>query len=381
MSILCMMPIWHSTSETWIQRMLMELGDELSVIVSWNTNGFKKWENRVDAVSLIPCSRRTRFCYRLLYGATRSSDSLAHMILKREIYRHRIKRILCHYGEFAVTFMSVWREVNIPLYVHIHGYDATLDLRLADNPNKKYFNENYRNELMKLADLATFIVNSEFSKSLLVDIGISPNRIFVKYLGVPISSTQKKHFKTENINVLHLGRLVDCKSPDRTLKAFEIAKEKGMNGKLVIAGDGPLRTTCELLRKRSPYKDSIQILGAVEACDAKKLLAEADIFTQHNVFGEITRQSESFGVSIIEAMAEGLPVVGTISGGVSEAVVNGETGILVAPGDIESQANAIYELSINPLLRQKLGSAGYKRVFDHFSMEHEAKRLRKIMNL
>jgi len=376
-----MMPIWQSASETWVQRMLEELDGDLSAVVAWDTNGQQKWKGSVRAISLSPSSRALRYYYRFAHKATSTSESIAHMILLREISRRGVKRILCHYGEFAVNFMSVWNRVNVPLYVHFHGYDATFDLRLTDHPDKKYFNDNYRNNLLELAGRATFIANSKFTKSLLKDAGIPSENIFVKYLGVPVPSSPKKHIFTEEINVLHLGRLADCKSPDRTIKAFEIAREKGMKGTLVIAGDGPLRVTCELLKKRSPYRGSIQILGAVTVDHAKKLLSNADIYTQHNITGEITRQSEGFGISVIEAMAEGLPVVCTRSGGINETVVDGKTGILVTPGDIEGQADAIFRLSMDVSLRQKLGFEGHKRVLDNFSMEQEARRLRMIMQL
>jgi len=110
-------------------------------------------------------------------------------------------------------------------------------------------------------------------------------------------------------------------------------------------------------------------------------LSEADIFTQHNIQGEITRQSEAFGVSIIEAMAHGLPVVCTKHGGVIESVVDGETGFMCDPGDIEAQADAFLKLANNIELRQNMGDAGRKRVAEYFNPEQEALQLREIMNI
>jgi glycosyltransferase involved in cell wall biosynthesis len=148
---------------------------------------------------------------------------------------------------------------------------------------------------------------------------------------------------------------------------------------LIIAGDGPLRTNCELLRLRSPYKDFIQILGSVNAQEAQTLFAEADVFTQHNIVGEISRQSECFGVSIVEAMAMGLPVVCTKNGGVIESVVQGETGFLGDPGDVEAQADAFIRLGGDPQLRQRMGDAGRVRVADFFSPGREIQQLRNII--
>lgn len=376
-----MMPDWQAYSETWMQRMMQELGNELGAVVAWNTNGATSWRNKIRAVSLSSNSRIVHYHEKLRHKLLRNRKGFAERTLYKELKRRGINRVLCNYGEFAVKFMSVWTETDVPLYVHFHGYDATFDLRLADQPDKKYFPDSYLNNLLLLSNRAKFIANSEFTKSLLSNAGIPSHKIFVKHLGVPVSPVCRKLHLPKRIKILHLGRLVDFKSPDRTIKAFEIACDIGLDGELIIAGAGPMRVTCELLRLRSHYKDSIHIIGAVSSNHARELLANSDIFTQHNIKGEITRQTECFGVSIIEAMAEGLPVVGTRCGGVVETVVDGKTGILVDPGDIEGQANALYQLATNPALRQELGLAGHRRVLDNFTMQHEAQKLREIMAL
>ena len=381
MSLLFMMPDWQAPSEIWMQRMLEELDNDLGAVVSRDTKGATRYGSHARAVSLIPHSRYANICYHLIPSLMPAPGSYAQTTLLKEIKRPGITKVLCNYGAFAVEFMDIWEKIDTPLYIHFHGYDATIDLRLYDQPDRRFFPDEYLETILKLSERATIIVNSNFTKSLLADAGISTDRIFVKYYGVPVSPAYKTHGNHEEINILHLGRLVDFKSPDRTIKAFEIACSRGLRGRLIIAGNGPLRATCELLRVRSPYRDSIQILGAVNADFAGKLLWDADIFTQHNIQGEISRQSECFGVSVIEAMAAGLPVVGTRSGGVNETVVDAETGILLDPGDVEGQADAIYRLAKDPALRQKLGSAGHKRVSDNFSMEKEAETLRTIMQL
>jgi len=376
-----MMPVLDVPSEVWMQRMLEELGDNLGVVVAKDTKGAARWRDHVPAVSLTPRSRLSRYFNQLARMLMPNSMAYDQNALLKGIKRPGITKVLCNYGAFAVKFMDVWEKVDVPLYIHFHGYDATFDLRNYDQPDKRFFPDDYLLKILKLADRAAIIANSEFTKSLLTDAGIPTDRIHVKYYGVPVPPTCETHRNRKEINILHLGRLVDFKSPDRTIKAFEMARSRGMNGKLIIAGDGPLRVTCELIKERSVYKDSIQMLGAVTAEHAKELLGNADIYTQHNIKGEISRQSECLGVSIVEAMAAGLPVVGTRSGGVKETVVDGETGILLDPGDIEGQADAICRLANDPSLRQRLGSAGHKRVLDNFSMEQEAKMFRMIMKL
>jgi len=384
MRVLFMMPNWTAPSEVWMQRMMEALGDALGAVIAWDTGGATSWRGRVRALSLRQTARpvRSRPLRLLLLGlALIRNRASPQEVLLREIKRNGITHVLCHYGEFAVKFMDVWRAIDIPLFVHFHGYDATFDLRLDDRPNERYFPDSYLPTIRKLAERATFIANSQFTKSLLVEAGISSDRIKVKYLGVPIPGKIKKHENVGEVCILYLGRLVDFKSPDRTIKAFEIARAKGLQGRLLIAGDGPLRVTCELLRMRSPYRDAIEILGAVTPEHAQQLLSEADIYTQHNIKGEISQQSECFGVSVVEAMAMGLPIVGTRSGGVQETVLDGVTGFLVAPGDIEAQAEALLRLAADADLRQRLGDEGHKRVREYFSIELERQRLLSILGL
>lgn len=379
-----MMPNWAAASEVWMQRMLELLADDLGAVVAWGTDGNSSWRNSVRSVALRQPPRSIRYATSIAnrLGLTLMRQSLQPgAVLQAELKRSGITHILCNYGELAVAFMDTWDVVDLPLFVHFHGYDATFDICVDSCPGKEYFPDTYLPAIRLLSKRAVFIANSVYTKSLLESAGVAPNRIEVKYFGVPVPPHKKQHTDDSWVTVLHLGRLVDFKSPDRTIEAFEIACSRGLNGQLIIAGDGPMRVTCELLRLRSPYRDSIRILGEVSTAQAERLLQEADIFTQHNIKGEISRQSECFGVSVVEAMAMGLPVVGTRSGGVLETVVDGETGILVEPGDVHAQAEAILMLACDPNQRNAFGMAGRQRIQMHFSIDAEKRRLRSLIGL
>ncbi len=384
MKLLFMMPQWNAVSEVWMHRMLEGLTDFIGGLVVTDSGGVSDWHGLFPVHSIKESTHEVRYASSLLksFGFNLLKESTSpNKRLKQVIDEVSPSQILCHYGTFASNFSPVWEEIDIPLYIHFHGYDATFDLRQNADPELKAHTEQYLNDILSLQKRATFIANSLFTKSLLVSAGIAENCIRVKYYGIPVPELSKTHSKTKGIKILHLGRLVDFKSPDRTIEAFEIAKSKGLDATLLIAGDGPLRSYCELLRLRSPYKECIRFLGPVNRAKAQELLYEADIFTHHSIKGEITRQSECFGVSPVEAMAVGLPYVGTRSGGIVESVVENVTGILNDPGDVEAQADTFLELARNPDLRQKLGEAGRKRVAEHFSPEKEKNRLIQIMGL
>lgn len=384
MKLLFMMPQWNAVSEVWMNRMLEGLVEYIGGLVVNDSAGVSDWNGLFPVYYIKESTHEVRFASSLFksfgFNLLKESPS-SYKRIKNIFDELSPSQILCHYGTFAAHFSPVWSENDFPLFIHFHGFDATFDLRQNAYPELKAHPEHYLSEILSLQKRATFIANSFFTKSLLVRAGIAEDCIKVKYYGIPVPELSKTHSKTTNIKILHLGRLVDFKSPDRTIKAFEIAKSRGLDATLIIAGDGPLRNYCELLRLRSPYKDLISFLGPVNRAKAQELFYESDIFTHHNIQGEITRQSECFGVSPVEAMAVGLPYVGTKNGGVLESVVHGETGFLNEPGDVEAQADSFLELARNPELRQRMGDAGRKRVAEHFSPEQERDRLVQIMGL
>jgi glycosyltransferase involved in cell wall biosynthesis len=211
---------------------------------------------------------------------------------------------------------------------------------------------------------------------------VPPSRIVVKYLGVTTPAAPPLRAEQhEDLEILYLGRLIDCKRPDLVIKAFELACDKGLKGNLTIAGDGPLRDSCESLRVRSRYSERIQMLGAVDEQTAERLREKADVFTLHNMRGPMTRQEEALGVAAIEAMSSALPVVSARSGGISEVVVDGETGILVRPGDVDAHAEGFLKLASDPALRRRLGVAGWRRARTVFSLEKERSYLLRLLKI
>jgi N-acetyl-alpha-D-glucosaminyl L-malate synthase BshA len=108
---------------------------------------------------------------------------------------------------------------------------------------------------------------------------------------------------------------------------------------LVMVGDGPDRVEAELEARRLDVGDSVFFLGKLES--VAPLLASADLFL-------LPTQSESFGLSALEALATGVPVIGSRAGGLPEVVRDGETGALCHVGDVEGMAHAAIELLRDP---------------------------------
>jgi glycosyltransferase involved in cell wall biosynthesis len=263
-------------------------------------------------------------------------------------------------------------------FVHCHGYDITWDLK-----NHQYYlpihSKEYLDFASQLPSNIHLIANSQSTMQKLNDYDVK-NSAKTLYFGAPVIG---KNLTTScsKIKILYLGRLVDFKGPDLTIQAFNKACNMGLDGELIIAGDGPLMVSCRLLQARSKYADKITILGSVTYEQGEKLRTECDVFTAHNMKGSISNQEEAFGVTIIEAMGAGLPVVTGSSGGIKETVVHNKTGFLFEPGDIGQHADYLLKLANDHKLRRKMSKAAINHVQQNFTLEQEKKKLIQILEL
>lgn len=130
--------------------------------------------------------------------------------------------------------------------------------------------------------------------------------------------------------------------------------------RLRIAGDGPDAPIVAEHADRLGLNGSLELLGDRDDIDA--LYQEADIFV-------LSSRSEGMPMSVLEAMAAGVPVVASAVGGIPEVVVADETGLLVDPGDPEALAAALRRLIDDRKLRAGLSRAGRERVREHFDLE------------
>jgi glycosyltransferase involved in cell wall biosynthesis len=133
-----------------------------------------------------------------------------------------------------------------------------------------------------------------------------------------------------------VGRLIQPKGFDTLLEAFAQTLKEDANQQLQIVGDGPYRGALQTKIQQLHLTDKVKLLGAMPRNKVQECLANAHAFV-------LLSQSETFGVSCIEAMALGLPVVATCCGGPSD-FVNATNGCLVPMGDAAKAADAMCKI-------------------------------------
>ena len=159
------------------------------------------------------------------------------------------------------------------------------------------------------------------------------------------------------------GRLVHEKGHADALAALACLGRSGSHPQLEVLGDGPLRCTLESLARALGLKSRVRFLGALPHARMLDRMAAADLVL-------IPSRFEGFGLTALEAMALGRPVIATTAGGLPETV--GPAGILVPPGDIDALAAAISALLADPGRCAALGAAGTQRARGRFDLPHIA---------
>ena len=208
---------------------------------------------------------------------------------------------------------------------------------------------------------------------------VSAKQISLLYPGVEPSITEgfdRASFDSKTI--LFVGRLVHRKGADDLIKAFNILVKQIQDTSLEIVGDGPERVSLEKLSISLGIKDRVHFLGTLTGDDLYRRYARCTVFCMPSK--SLRDDVEGFGTVFIEAALFGKPSVATRSGGMPEAVVDGETGILVDEGDAEEICGALLRLLEDKDLAKRLGANGRKRALSEFTSQIATERLLKMFD-
>lgn len=184
-----------------------------------------------------------------------------------------------------------------------------------------------------------------------------PARVIYAGLSVPPSDPPPRRAASEII-IGTAGRLVELKGIEYLIRAAGALRREFPALRVEIAGSGPYRAKLEEAVTHVGLQEQVKFLGWVD--DLPSLLPHWNVFVMPSL-------EEGFGISALDAMAAGLPIVATSVGGVPELIEDGRTGWLVPPRDAEALTSRVRLLLGNPEMRLSMGAAAYARVRDRFS--------------
>jgi len=202
-----------------------------------------------------------------------------------------------------------------------------------------------------------------------IESGVPPEKIHhVPIAGIDLDEYRSvTHDERDTVTVGTVGRLAPQKNMHAVLDVAASLQSEPI--KFRIAGKGPQRDELEH-RIQTESIDNVRLEGFVDSVPS--FLNELDIYFQPSI-------REGLCVTVVEAMAAGLPVVGSAVGGITETVIPGKTGMLEDPSSINAFVGDILELKTDHELRAAYGMAGRERVATHYSRERLVKEFRDVI--
>ena len=243
-----------------------------------------------------------------------------------------------------------------------------------------------------LGSAAVVVANSQWTKeqaqTVLRELGLDPHAERVRVVplgtdpaqfrpGLDTREVRARHRLENGKWVITVARLEPYKGIDTSLKAVAEVRKAGHEVGYLVIGAGKKKDAYKKLAQELGIEEAVRFIGTVPDKELPALYNVAEVYLGVSRRAEGTRV-EGFGIALAEASACGLPVIAGRSGGVAEAVKDGDTGFVVDPEDPAAAAQALTRLLSDQLLARRLGQAGRKAVETNFNWDRVVRDLREI---
>jgi len=292
---------------------------------------------------------------------------------------YNIDLIHAHYLVDAFFFLPLIKKFSVPKLVSCYGYDVSSFPKVYFGLGKLLIRKVFK-------EYDYFLAMSPDMKNDLLRLGCDENKIIVHYYG-----TDTKRFINKNrdypiknsVNILTVGALEDRKGHFYVVLALDYLFKKFdySNFKYYVVGDGPNHSSLKKLVVELGLQDHVLFLGHVpyNSDTLIEIYNNSDIFIHPSIVDD-KNDKEGIPGTIVEAMANGLPVISTYHAGIPYIIDNEKEGLLLKERDIEGLAEALKRLIENRDLRERLGKEAQKRAIEELDLTKGTERLERIYN-
>ena len=306
------------------------------------------------ALSTRPAGMRG-LIYQLFYFAEAA-------VLAEHLTARGVRHLHNHIATATCTVAMLTSKMSgIPFSFTIHGPDIffepkhwRIDAKIAEARFVACISDFCRSQCMIFADQA------HWEKLDIIHCGIDPG----KYRGERATDPQAPH-------LVFVGRLAGVKGVPVLLDALGRLGPDFPGLRATLVGDGPERPALEARARAMGLQNTVHFAGYQSQDAVAQMLAGADMLV-------LPSFAEGVPVTLMEAMASGLPVLSTRVGGIAELVEDGVSGYLVPPGNVEALTARLRDLLADPDLRARMGAAGRAKVAAEFNQETEAGKLARL---
>ncbi len=281
--------------------------------------------------------------------------------------------IHAHFADDGAIALPLAKRLAIPLVVTCHGFDVLSNSTAAKPSFSQRLYRSRKAQLQKSAKL--FISVSDFLTQELIQQGFPAEKVVRHYIGIDTQKFQPNGAIVREPIVLFAGRLVEKKGCEFLLRAMADVQRILPEVKLVILGDGPLRSSLEILASQTLA--NYKFLGSQPAPIVQDWMSRAQVFCVPSIRAACG-DAETFGMVFAEAQAMGLPVVSFASGGIRESVNHGVTGLLAPERDWETLAQQLLRLLQSLELWSQFSHAGPEFVRRNFDLRQQTRLLEQL---
>lgn len=288
-----------------------------------------------------------------------------------------ISLVHAHFGTSATRIWPSIKAAGLPLVVTLHGHDITINRDWWESGLGGLRGRVYPRRLLRMAQdpSVSFIAVSEAIKNCAIEYGIPAEKITVSYIGV-----DTERFKLGPIpmgarpkRVLFVGRMVEKKAPRLLVRAFAEVHNQIPDSELVMIGDGPLLEAVQ--RLAAELKVPVTFLGACTSEEVLEQLHQARVFCLPSVTAS-NGDKEGLPISVLEALACGVPVVTSASGAVNEVIHAQVSGLAIMENDPTGLQDAIVQLLRES--NERLSSIARTYCIDHFNLNTRTQHLETL---